>query len=94
VHYGERLRYVSSYLEGEIFREKEIKKVLQPLTSIFAIDLKKKLNIIPSYGRFQRFRYTYRLWEEKCSYACQVFKHLSNWSCPSTWNGKMQYHAG
>lgn len=50
------VRYVSSYLEGEISREKEIKKLLQILTSIFVIDLKNKLNISPHYGSFQRFK--------------------------------------
>lgn len=36
------LWYVSSYLEGELSGEKELKKSLQQLTSIFANYLKKK----------------------------------------------------
>jgi len=66
------LWYVSSYLEGELSGEKELKKSLQQLTSIFANYLKKKkkkkiLKIF--YGRFQRLRYTHRLWEDKDIYA-------------------------
>lgn len=43
--------------------------MLQPLTSIFVIDPKKKLNIASPYGRLQKFKYTRRSWEDKCNYA-------------------------
>lgn len=73
---------VSCYPEREISREKEIKKLLQLLASIFIIDLvflllifvtdlKKKPNITSPYGRFQRFKCTYRSWEDKCR-CCQM----------------------
>lgn len=55
-----------SYLE-----KKNLKKSLQQLTSIFANYLKKKKKKIVTlfYGRFQRLRYTHRLWEDKDIYA-------------------------
>lgn len=61
------LWYFHSYLEGELSREKELKKLLQQLTSIFANDLKKIVTLF--YGRFQRVRYTHWLSEDKYIYA-------------------------
>lgn len=86
------LRNVSSYLEGEISGGK--KKLWPSLTSIFVIDLKKELDIPPSYGRFHKFNHTYRSWEDKCSCAFQVLRPFRNRSCVNMLNGKMLHHAG
>lgn len=46
---------VSCYLEGEMSREKEIKNLLQPLASIFVIDL--------CYWSQEAAKYYFPLWE-------------------------------
>lgn len=58
----------------EISREWEIYRLLQPLTSVFVIGPKKRLNIAPSYRGLQRFNCTPRSWEDKrsCALATSV----------------------